>query len=47
MFSKTVKSIGDYDVEVVRGEGGDSDDFEKDVEKVKTTFSGTPVKVEE
>ena len=47
ILSKTVKSIGDYDVEVVRGEIGGDDDFESDVEKVKTTFSGTPVKVEE
>ena len=46
-LAKTVKSIGDYDVEVVKSSGEEMDSFSQDVETVKKTFSGVPVKVED
>ncbi|MBE5741785.1 MAG: DNA polymerase III subunit gamma/tau [Clostridiales bacterium] len=46
-LSKTVKSIGDYDVEIVKNGEESVDEFTENVEKVKNTFSGITVKVED
>ena len=48
VLSRIVKSIGDYDVEILRAEKEDErSDFEKDVDKVKETFGEKYVKVED
>ncbi len=49
-LSKIVKSVGDYDVEIAKSSGDDSENrtaFEKDVSEVKKTFGEKIVKVEE
>ncbi|MBQ7373763.1 MAG: DNA polymerase III subunit gamma/tau [Clostridia bacterium] len=47
ILSKTVKSIGDYDIEIVKAGEEKVDTFTSEVEKVKKTFSGVTVNVEE
>ncbi len=47
ILSRTVKSIGDYEIEIVKAGEEKVDSFTSEVEKVKKTFSGVSVKVEE
>ena len=47
ILSKTVKAIGDYDIEVVKGKVEETDTFSADVEKVKKSFDGVNVTVED
>ena len=49
VLANTVKSIGDYEVEVVKGSGDDepTDGFDADVEKVKNAFGGATIKIED
>lgn len=47
ILSKTVKAIGDYDIEVVKGRVEETDTFSADVEKVKKSFDGVNVTVED
>ncbi len=46
-LSKIVKSVGDYDIEIVRSTEEEKDGFEKDVDEVKKTFGANYVKVED
>lgn len=47
ILSKTVKSLGDYEVEIVKAGEVKTDSFTSEVKKVKKTFSGVPVNVED
>ena len=49
VLAKTVKSFGDYEVEVVKGGGDDgpTDGFDADVEKIKSAFGGATIKIED
>ena len=47
ILSKTVKSLGDYEIEVVKAGEEKTDSFTSEVEKVKKTFSGITVNVED
>ena len=46
-LSKTVRAIGDYEIEVVKAGEEKTDSFTSEVEKVKKTFSGVTVNVED
>lgn len=46
-LSKIVKSVGDYDIEIVKSDEEEKDGFEKDVDEVKKTFGADVVKVED
>lgn len=46
-LSKTVKAIGDYEVEVVKAGAKPVDGFDSEVEKVKSAFKGVNIKVED
>ena len=47
ILSKIVKSVGDYDIEIVKATEEKKDGFEKDVDEVKKTFGANYVKVED
>ncbi len=46
-LSKIVKSVGDYDIEIIKADEEVKDGFEKDVDEVKKTFGANYVKVED
>ena len=46
-LSKTVKSLGDFEVEVVKAGAKPTDGFDSQVEKVRNAFPGANIKIED
>ena len=46
-LSKTIKTLGDYEVEVLKAGASTVDEFSSQVQKVKNAFSGANIKIED